>query len=105
MPAQQMTPLSGALVCWHHWTVAVTADWREEVEETSVRVKRVRFGSWREEGWDGSFGGGLRSSMETLALWERRVKAVLRPRPEEPPEIRKVRFEMCMVVSRVSMKR
>ncbi len=42
-------------------------------------------------------GGGLRSRIETLALWERRRRAVLRPRPEEPPEMRKLRFEICMV--------
>ena len=96
MPAQQITPLSGALVCWHHWTVAVMADWVEGVDETSVRVKRVRVESCS-RGWEGSAGGGLRSSMETLADWERRVRAVERPRPEDPPEMMKVRSVSCIL--------
>ena len=36
--------------------------------------------------------------METLAEFARRVRAVARPRPEEPPETRNVRFESCILV-------
>ena len=42
-------------------------------------------------------GGGFRSSMEMLAPWDRRWRVVLRPRPEEPPDIMKVRSLRCML--------
>ena len=95
MPAQQMTPLSGEEWAADHWTVAVTAAERESEEETSVWVKRVREESESRGDVDG--GGGLRSRMETLALAERRVRAVDRPRPDEPPEMRNVLFDSCIV--------
>lgn len=45
----------------------------------------------------GGGGRGLRSRIETLAPAERRVRAVARPRPEEPPEMRNVRAFICIV--------
>jgi hypothetical protein len=94
IPAQQITPLSGRLVSAVHVRVWLRADWREGVEETSVLVKRVREGEVRESEEEG---GGLRSRIETLAPWVRRVIAVASPRPDEPPEMMKVRSLICIV--------
>lgn len=61
---------------------------------TSVLVKRVREESER-RGWEVT--GGWTSRLEMLADCERRRRAVAKPRPEEPPETRKVRSLICMV--------
>jgi hypothetical protein len=80
MPAQQMTPARGLEVALIQIRVAERAEDIDRVEETFVEVKRVRAGSERAED-DEDCGGGLRSRMETFAFWERRSRAVARPRP------------------------
>ena len=42
-------------------------------------------------------GGGFRSRMEMLAPWDRRWRVVLRPRPEEPPDMMNVRSLRCIL--------
>jgi hypothetical protein len=84
MPAEHIAPLRGAEVDVHHLMVAVTADWIEAEDETSVLVKRRRDEVER-EGWEEE-GGGFRSRMDTFPPASRMVIAVARPRPEEPPD-------------------
>jgi hypothetical protein len=95
MPAQQMTPASGLEVDLIQTRVAERAEVMDGVEETSVDVNSVRAGSdIAGEGEDCR--GGLRSRMETFALWQRRRRAVASPSPLEPPEIMKVRSSIFM---------
>ena len=89
MPAQQMTPASGLEVDLIQVKVEERAEAIEGVEETFVDVNSVRAGSEMAE--EEECGGGLRSRIETLAFWERSVRAVARPSPLEPPEMMNVR--------------
>jgi len=101
MPAQQITPAKGLDVEAIHVWAEVRADWIEDVEETSVDAKRVRFLSESRGALEG-VRGGFRSRMATLASWESRSWTVARPRPEEPPETINVRPEIFMVVERTA---
>jgi hypothetical protein len=72
----------------------------DEEEETSVVKKAVllRFEMGEPDG------GGLRSRRATDAPCAKRSSAVANPRPEEPPEMRKVRFVIFILEGDVKIR-